>query len=293
MKVNTDCNFFMNIFFFVWPKCRMKCKYCLENNTNNYGEFSKENIIQILSVFAHEGVKRLWLTGGEATLCPYILEYINICKESKIKPMFSTQDGLALKKLSKDLYDIDVQLSLNGLYKDHDEITQIEGSFIDIENAVYEINNKYSSHDIRISARFILRPECVSKIDDYIKWCIKNKIKKVYLSNISSGGKGKNYIKENGKISKDEFANILMNISTKYKDIIDIEIKSNGKQGDLCGVYPNANIYIRPVDSVEEGNLLLGNLFKDNPKEIYKHFKENYPDLYNNYIDKIKGDGTL
>ncbi len=291
--MNDNNKFFMNVFFFVWPKCRMRCKYCLENNTNNYDNFSKEDIIKILNILGKEKVKRVWLTGGEATLCPYILDYINICKEKEICPMFSTQDGIALKRLAKNLYDIDIQLSLNGLFKDHEEITQIENSFIDIENAVNEINNNYYDHNIRISARFILRPECVNKVEDYIKWCINHKIKKICLSNISSGGKGKTYIKENGKIPKNEFSRLLSNVCEKYKEIVSIEIKSNGKQGDLCGIYPNGDIYIRPVDSVPNGSLLIGNLFKDNPQYIYKNFKENYPELYNNYIEKLQNDGTL
>ena len=291
--MNNECEFFMNIFFFVWPKCRMKCKYCLENNTNNYGNFNKEDIIKILEIFGKEKVKRIWLTGGEATLCPYILDYINICKDNDISPMFSTQDGISLKRLLKDLHDIDIQLSLNGLYDDHDAITGVYNSFNDIEDAVNEINNKYNDQNIRLSARFILRPECVNKVNDYIDWCISHNIKKVYFSNISSSGKGKEYIQKNGKIPKDEFSNILSSISEKYGGIVDIETKANGKQGDLCGVYPNGDLYIRPVDFVVNGNLLLGNLFKDNPKDIYKNFKDNYPLLYDNYIEKIENDGTL
>ena len=291
--MNDDYKFFMNIFFFVWPRCRMKCKYCLERNTNNYGDFDKKDIIKILQIFGHEKVKRVWLTGGEATTCPYILDYISICKENNIKPMFSTQDGKALKSLSKNLYDIDIQLSLNGLYDDHDEITQVKNSFYDIEDAVNEINIKCYNHDIRISARFILRPECASKVEDYVNWCINHNIKKIYFSNISSSGKGKEYIEKNGKIPRDKFSKLLTNVSKKYQGIVDIETKSNGKQGDLCGVYPNGDLYVRPVDSAENGNLLLGNLFKDNPKDMYKRFKDDYPDLCSNYIEKIKSDGTL
>ena len=133
-------NFFKNIFFFVWPVCRMKCKYCLESNTNNYETFNDDNIIKILDIFGKYEVKKLWLTGGDATLCPYILDYIDTCKKYNIKPFFSTQDGKALKKLIKNLNDIDIQLSLNGLYKDHDEITCVKDSFIDIESVVEEIN---------------------------------------------------------------------------------------------------------------------------------------------------------
>lgn len=291
--MSNDYQFFMNVFFFVWPKCRMKCKYCLETNTNNYGTFNKDDIIKILEIFGREKVKRVWLTGGEATLCPYILDYLNICKDNNIQPMFSTQDGISLKRLLKNLYDIDIQLSLNGLYNDHDEITQVYNSFNDIESAVNEINNDYCSHNIRLSARFILRPDCANKVEDYINWCINHNIKKVYFSNISSSGKGKKYIEKNGRISKDGFSSIFISILKKYQGIIDIETKSNGKQGDLCGVYPNGDLYIRPVNSIVGGNLLLGNIFKSNPKDIYKHFKDDYPDLYNNYIEKIKHDGTL
>lgn len=288
-----DINFFMNIFLFVWPKCRMKCKYCLENNTNNYENFDKENILSILKILSKEKVKRIWLTGGEATLCPNLIEYIKICKENNIDAMFSTQDGLALNHLAKDLYNINIQLSLNGIYSFHDEITQIENSFLDIENAVKNINQNYSDHNINLSARFILRPEYISNLDDCINWCINNNIKKIYLSNISSSGKGKNYIKNNNKIPQKEFNNILKNATEKYGDIIQINAKHNGKQGDLCGIYPNGDVYIRPVNITKDEKLFLGNLFKDNPQEIYKNFKQNYPEFYKNYLEKIKHDGTL
>ena len=57
--MNNDCNFFMNVFLFVWSKCRMKCKYCLEYNTNNYDNFGKENIIKILEIFGKERINFL------------------------------------------------------------------------------------------------------------------------------------------------------------------------------------------------------------------------------------------
>lgn len=290
--MNTN-KFFMNIFFFVWPKCRMKCKYCLESNTNNSEIFNKESIISLLNIFAKENVKRIWLTGGEATLCPNLLEYIKICKNNNINPMFSTQDGLALNHLAKDLYDINIQLSLNGLYEDHDEITQVKNSFLDIENAVKNINKNYNDHNINISARFILRPKYINNLDNCINWCIENNIKKIYLSNISSSGKGKKYIEENSKISSKDFNIILKNIKNKYGDIIQIDAKHNGKQGDLCGVYPNGDLYVRPVDFTNDGKLFLGNLFKDNPKEIYTKFKNEYPELFANYQEKVNNDGTL
>ncbi len=288
-----DKDFFMNIFLFVWPKCRMKCKYCLESNTNNYEKFDKEKILSILNIFAKEKVARVWLTGGEATLCPYILEYIKLCKQNNIDARFSTQDGLALNHLAKDLYDINIQLSLNGIYNFHDDITQIKNSFLDIENAVKNINKNFSDHNINFSARFILRLDYIEHLDDCINWCINNNIKKIYLSNISNSGKGKSFVEKNNRISKQEFNDILKSLHKKYGDIIQINEKHNGKQGDLCGVYPNGDVYIRPVNFTTDGKLYLGNLFKKNPKEIYKNFKQNYPDLHLNYLKKINTDGTL
>lgn len=277
-------SFFKNIFFFVWPVCRMKCKYCLENSTNNYELFDDANIIKLLDIFGKYKVKKLWLTGGDVTLCPYILDYIDMCKKYEIKPFFSTQDGKALSKLIENLNDIDIQLSLNGLYEDHDEITCVNGSFIDIEKAVEEINK--SKKNIRLSARFILRLKTKEKVEEYIDWCTKHDIKDIYFSNISSAGKGESYIKENGKITKEEFNNIVNRLTKKYKDL-HIEGKSNGKQGDLCGVYPNGNLYIRPVDNMPVGRILLGNLFEQEAQDIYNNFKYNYPELYKNYKEKI------
>ena len=131
-----------------------------------------------------------------------------------------------------------------------------------------------------------MRPETAKKIEDYIAWCTKHNIKDIYFSNISSAGKGENYIKENGKISKEEFNAIIENLTNKYKDL-HIEGKSNGKQGNLCGVYPSGDLFIRPVDNMPGGKILLGNLFKQEAQDIYNNFKYNYPELYKNYKEKI------
>lgn len=138
-------------------------------------------IIRMLGEHGTRGVT----FGREGLLSPYALDYIQAAKDVCISPKFSTQDGQRLAGLSSSLRDVDMQLSLSGIGSDHDFITQVPGSFDDIERALPLLDSS-----VGVEARVIIRLDMSHSIGDCVRWCESQGISRVFLSNISSGGSG-------------------------------------------------------------------------------------------------------
>lgn len=278
---------FFNVFLFIYPYCRMRCRYCVEESTNKAMSVSRDDVMRIIGMLGEHGTRRLWLSGGEGTLSPYVLDYIDAAKNVGISPRFSTQDGRRLAELSSRLHDIDIQLSLNGIGGDHDAITQVAGSFKDIEGALSML-----SDSVRVEARIIVRPDMFHSVNECVQWCVDRGITRVFLSNISSGGAGGEYLTSNACFSPEEFEGVVCKTRKEFPSVfVDGRYGEDG-DGSVCGIYPDGSLYASPADT-DEGRVLVGNVFDDGLDSIYDVFRTRYPDYHMNYQSKIASDGTL
>lgn len=282
---------FSNVFLFVYPYCRMHCRYCIEPLTNVSSVLADNTVIMgIIGKLSEHGTRRIWLSGGEGSLSPYFLDYIEACREHGIEPRFSTQDGKRLSELAPFLKDIHIQLSLNGIREDHDYITQVGDSFEDLEKSIALLDETIS-----LSARVIIRPGMENSPEDCVRWCEDLGIRQVFLSNISSGGKGHEYMMEptNGTFSDSDFAALADSLAKKFPEMR-IDTRYDSTPGNVCGVYSDGSVYVMPVASGDkDGRLLVGNLFAEGLDAIWQRFEDEFPALCRNYSSKILSDGTL
>lgn len=56
---------FVNVFLFVYPYCRMRCRYCVDGLTNKAAEISRDDVMTIIRMLGEHGARGLWLSGGK------------------------------------------------------------------------------------------------------------------------------------------------------------------------------------------------------------------------------------
>lgn len=287
--MTTSESTFTNVFLFVYPACRMHCLYCQEESTNAHIDVDPAAVKQIISKLGQSGTRRIWLTGGEAILSPHILEYIQEAKDSGMSPRFSTQDGRRLKELAPFMENISIQLSLNGIYEDHDEITQVANSFQDIQDALESIKD---DNTIDITARIIIRPDMKHSCEQCLAWCRKHAIKNIFISNISPNGKGQEYTsKANSRYTRDEFQQLTQTMQENNQDLLIDTRYDDTSYGNIIGIYPTGDIYAMPTEN--GSSTKLGNMLEENISSIYERYKKEHPDYHKAYQRKTRRDGTL
>lgn|GEM_PF-2009305 len=164
--------------FFITSKCNFKCKHCFYwKSLNVKEELSLDEFVKISKGF--NNLVYLNLTGGE----PFLREDIDkICfsfyKNSGTKFIAISTNGFFTKKIAEKVYSIlnscrgiqlNIGISIDSLYKKHDEFRGVKGSFrnaIQTINSLKKIKEKYPNLNIIINT-------CYSKYNE-------NEIKEIY-----------------------------------------------------------------------------------------------------------------
>lgn len=281
-------NFFPSVNLITTNACRMRCKFCCaEGNDYKKIKSNKKNLLKIIKILSDNGTKRICFSGGEPLLNPNINELISYSYNLNIINTIMSSDGKLINKLSINPEFIDTfWISVHGLKDEHDAITQVKDSFNNID---FAIKNQILNYPFGIWS--VVTPQNKDNIDLLIKWCIENNIKKLYLSNINEVGKGHDFINNYNRITDNNFEKLLNKYQKKYNTKINISGQRFSKLAQCVLVYPNGNVYITPFNN-DEGQKMIGNLFKDNPKDIFLKIK-NDKTLWNDYIYRYNHSSIL
>ena len=145
--------------FFVTSRCNAKCKHCLYQHKLNRNKKNELNLKEIEKISrSMDGIDELLLTGGEPFLRKDLSEIAYLFYKNNKSPIIRIptngyftetiykETKKILKKCVKSL--ILINLSIDGIYEDHDRIRGIEGSFnnlIKTYNKLYELQKRYSN----------------------------------------------------------------------------------------------------------------------------------------------------
>ena len=124
--------------------CNLKCVHCYEKaGKKDVDELSSKEILGGLDILAESGVTSVAFSGGEPTVHPNILKFIEHCKELGMFPAIAT-NGYALsnpktcKKFAEAGLNF-VQISIDGLNpKTHDKFRGVDGAW---DKAVKAVEN--------------------------------------------------------------------------------------------------------------------------------------------------------
>jgi radical SAM protein with 4Fe4S-binding SPASM domain len=134
-------------FQIVWnitKACNMQCVHCYENaGKKGRCELSPAEVIKGLDLMSDAGVTSIAFSGGEPSIHPNILEFIEHTTNNGMFPAMAT-NGYILANKSKTQTFVDaglkfIQISLDGIHPDtHDSFRQVDGAW---ERAVNSIKN--------------------------------------------------------------------------------------------------------------------------------------------------------
>ncbi len=131
--------------------CNCKCIMCdIWKDNKNLKQLKEADINGLLESLQKLGTKQVLMSGGEALLNPNFFELCAILKKQKISiTVLST--GLTLKKHAENIikWVDEVIVSLDGDEELHDEIRNIGGAFIKMQEAVTYLKELNPNFPIR------------------------------------------------------------------------------------------------------------------------------------------------
>ena len=269
--------------------CNLKCKHCrVESITYNMGLEEIETICKKLSEYK---TKMLFISGGEPLIRQDIVEVVTVAKKYIPLITINTNATLLTEKLLQNLIDAGVnyiQVSLDGLEKEHDEIRG-EGTFqktLDSIRIIAKYTDKISLHVSSVVSKIN-----IDRMDEFVDYLIdKNKLpiqiigfKRYLPKNVMAGvcNLGKNGFELlNAKV--DKLADLYQD---KTKIVMDSPIKNIYKKDEVINTINKYNlacagcsaatggIAIRTNGDVSPCSLLdinIGNILSDSIEDLYE-----------------------
>jgi len=176
MKTKKITNFYIQ--WHITDRCNLRCKHCYVKNKKSDLEFNElkrgiKNILTPVSNWVDE--IKICISGGEPFLSPHLYKIIQYLKKwEKIKKIMLTSNGTIineklLKKIKKDIYDIQVSLEGGEKLNDH-----IRGK------GVYKILQKnipvFKSINWKVGINMTIHRLNYKEIHSVINFCLRNKV---------------------------------------------------------------------------------------------------------------------
>ena len=276
-------NFFINVGLQVTRRCNLKCVYCCEEES--VPDADLKTVKKIVDRLVAGGLKRINVTGGEPLLRDDIESILKYIKAKNVTVTLSTNgmgvDENILKKVRP--YIDNIRFSLRGIKQEHDEITGNSRSFEKVTEA------------IRLSRKVGLPVSIVSTIiaknrhsmEETARFCERNGVEKFYYFSLIPRGRAIDiFNRECVSITEmNREYNRIMSVARAEGWNMDIKLLNYTIEGECVLIFPNGDVVAVPSFTSERNQLILGNVLRDDIKDIWKKypFKENYLNYYQNH----------
>lgn len=161
-------------------KCNLNCLHCYVVSDNKK-ELSTKQFFDILDQLKDLGTLYLTISGGEPLVRPDFFEIAEYAKKNNFALRLFTNAVLIDAKIAeriKQLKPLAVEVSLYGLEKTHDEITQFKGSFKKSVNGIKLLKRRR----VNVLAKCTLLKQNISeiwKLKDFAERGLKIKMRGV------------------------------------------------------------------------------------------------------------------
>ncbi|HHA6081281.1 TPA: PqqD family peptide modification chaperone [Staphylococcus aureus] len=263
--------------------CQLRCLHCFNSSGKaREREISIEKFLDLAKYFVEIGTSTFFITGGEPLLkkdVEKLLDYLGTAG----KTVTLATNGMKLNSSVIDILkkhpNIGVQVSIDGLERNHDFIRGVKGSFKKIINNIETM----CKNGIPVSISFTMNDYNKNDIDELIDICKNLGCFGVSIGLTSNAGRAKeNEVPTD--IAK-EFANILAESHSKYTtedfqvglDICEKKIDIMYKEIEhlnKCGAgYKEIHIMsdgkVTPCPAIPQ--IILGDVSKDNIEDIINY----------------------
>ncbi len=157
----------------ITPKCNLKCFYCHKegHDTNNYNLMNPDEIGKIVKTSLHYGIKKIKISGGEPLLRNDLPEIIENIKDSRLKDISLTTNGILLEKYAEKLKDAGlnrVNVSLDTLNPEKYKKITYNG---DIEKVKKGIEKALNVDLTPLKVNYLALSNTVDDLDDLMNYC--------------------------------------------------------------------------------------------------------------------------
>ncbi|WP_245630374.1 sporulation killing factor system radical SAM maturase [Amphibacillus sediminis] len=153
--------------------CNLFCSFCFSSSGRRLkGELKPEEWISIMHRLAANGVSDLTLTGGEASLVKGFKEIL-VTASSLFTNISLFSNGLNWKdeeiELVAHLGNVNVQISLDGSAKIHDQLRGKQGAFIESIHTIAKMSQK----DIPVLVAMTVNPENYQSVAEVVEESVR------------------------------------------------------------------------------------------------------------------------
>lgn len=197
--------------------CNMKCKHCMNWSFKNTNKgFEKEDIIKLVDDLHKNKTEKIYISGGEPLLYPYIDEVILYANSLGMKTTLATNglevpNHIAAIKKGTQL----VSISLDGIGKTHDKLRGISGTFENCEKAFKILKE----NNVKTKISTMIWKENINELEEIILFAKKHGVSKLNFSFLIPEGRAK--VDDTIKVPTDKYKEIIENVKkliNKYED---------------------------------------------------------------------------
>ena len=268
----------------IMDTCNFKCIHCYtKSGSDNKNIISFEQIKMIVNQLKEMNIFRIGITGGEPLLHPDICKIVKYISDSGINVVINCNGFFLTEEMC-------INLKNSGLDHIHFSIDGVKGTNNYIRGNDKAYDKAIQSLDMAL--KLGLRPEIyftcmkpnINELEDIIQ-IAKDKKVVILVKRFIPMGRGK----DNSKyvLDKKEYEKMLKVIKNsqlklKYSELIHIDdcYPSNNSGSRNCiinnkvimSINAKGDVYTCPY--IQEDKFLLGNVFKEQIKEIYEKISE-------------------
>lgn len=221
--------------------CNFNCSFCYKD-AKKRGSFISNEVIKEVDCIIKNNVKEIQLTGGEPTLHPHFLEYIEL---------FSNYAGVSMITNGSELYKYDderlnrlahVQFSLYGYdEKSYEEATGIKDALLRLSKSIAIVKKRGVSFAIAVT----LCNKTIDYIENYIKIAIGFGAKTIRIGYVEPFGRELELYVDDKQYQKkvEELPNKLLRYKLKYKNKINVSVNNFEREKVDNDIRLNHEIY--------------------------------------------------
>ena len=202
--------------------CNFFCPFCYKN-ANSKGKFMSDSVFDELNKTIQSNVKNILLTGGEPTLHPNYLKYIDILTKYADVHMISNgsnlynHDSSVLRKLRI------IQFSIYGCSDaEYEKMTGVNGAFTRLCKSVEFVKR----NGIDMNMAVTLCDETIDHVELFIKAAIEFDAGVLRIGFADVFGRGKYLYEQSSDFAtkRDDEYSLILELKRKYRNKIFIEV---------------------------------------------------------------------
>lgn len=170
--------------------CNMKCKHCMNwsNDEDKNEGFTRENILKLINELHQNKTEKIYISGGEPLLYPYVDDAIIYANSLGVKVTLAT-NGLKvpehLEAIKKGVQL--VSISLDGIGKTHDKFRGVDGAY---DNCI-KVLDLLRENNVKTKISSMIWKDNVDEIEDMIILAKNHGVSKINFAFLIPEGRAK------------------------------------------------------------------------------------------------------